>query len=136
MLEFGGGALPDSPVAAHNIVVLQLVNHVFAPRFSNGVSKFQFNDRLCHGSDRDEQSGYAKDDEKGVKDTPHVVERMNFGIPNRGHGSERHIERIKGRVAGDPCEAHGADRQRRHDSGKQKERAAYQSAHRTSPNQV
>ena len=66
---------------------------------------------------------------KELKTRPARRERMDFAIPHRGHGGERHVEGIEGGIAFDDREAHGTDDQRGGDGHADEEKTACEPGH-------
>ena len=97
--EFAGGAAADASKSADDVVVLEIVDHAFLPSLADGVAEFELDDGLGHGADGDEDGGDAEDDEKGIEDASGVGEGMDLAVADRGHGGQRHVEGIEGRVA-------------------------------------
>ena len=96
-LQFRGGAASHAPEAADDVVILELVDHAFVPPLADGFAEFPFDDGLGHGADGDEDGGHAEDDEEAIEDATGVGERVNFGVPHRGHGDEGHVEGVEWR---------------------------------------
>jgi len=107
--QFAGGAAADSSKSADDVVILEIVDHAFFPSLANGVAELQLDDGLGHGADGDEDRGDSEDDEKGIEDAPGVGERMDLTVADRGHGGQRHVERIEGWIPVNDGEAYGPD---------------------------
>ena len=110
-----GRPAPQPPEAAHDVVPLQFLDHVFNPSLSEILIQLQLDRGLRHRPHGQKNGHHAERDQEGIEDPPRVAQRPDLAVAYRRHGSQRHIERIEDRVTLDQHETDGPQRQREQD---------------------
>ena len=106
---------PQTPEATDDVVALQFVDHIFDPSLSEKLIELEFDRSLRHGAYSEKDDHHAERDEKGIKYAPGMAQRPNLAVAHRGHGGERHVERVEDRIVFDHHEADGSEGQREQD---------------------